>query len=228
MGARASAAQEVAVVTYAAPQGTEAAVLAEGQALRFGRSADCEIRIGFAPEADIEVPRVAGRLIASNGRVVVESGATSGHRAIEVQLEDRRIQVAIGEAWSPPDPKFQVCVRTSTSLWKLEVTTRSEQIALRAMAGIDVPTSQLNLELNGRQQLILNAYFEPIRRGKAEPATHREVAAALNYHPNTVRDVLYEIWALMFEQGVPMIDVSDKRVAVVEAARVHGLYSRAN
>jgi hypothetical protein len=49
------------------------------------------------------------------------------------------------------------------------------------------------------------------------------VAAALNYHPNTVREVLYEIWALMFAEQIPMPDVSDKRVAVVEAARVHGM-----
>jgi hypothetical protein len=38
-----------------------------------------------------------------------------------------------------------------------------------------------------------------------------------------VREILYEIWARMFAQQVPMPDVSDKRVAVVEATRVHGL-----
>jgi hypothetical protein len=66
------------------------------------------------------------------------------------------------------------------------------------------------------------------RTGTHGTSHHREVAAALNYHPKTVRKILYEIWALMFAHEVPMPDVSDKRVAVAETARVHGQLSKPN
>jgi hypothetical protein len=79
------------------------------------------------------------------------------------------------------------------------------------------------LDLNEREFAVLTAYCEPPNRSRSEPATHKEVAAALNYHPNTVREILYEIWAQMLELQIPMPDVSDKRIAVVEATRLHGL-----
>jgi hypothetical protein len=87
----------------------------------------------------------------------------------------------------------------------------------------DPPTSHYALDLTDLQRTVLDTYFQPLRQGRIEPATHREVAVKLSYHPNTVREALYEIWTLMFQQGVPMPDISDKRVAVVEAARVHGI-----
>jgi hypothetical protein len=73
------------------------------------------------------------------------------------------------------------------------------------------------------QRRVVAAYMEPLRHGRLEPATHREVAAALSYHPNSAREALYEVWARMFAAGIPMPDVAEKRVAVVEAVRLHRL-----
>jgi hypothetical protein len=89
--------------------------------------------------------------------------------------------------------------------------------------GEDPPTERLPFDLNDFQRKVLIEYAVPMSNGRGEPATHREVATRLSFHPNTVRETLYDIWTHFFEMGVPMIDVDDKRVAVVEAARLHGI-----
>jgi hypothetical protein len=62
-----------------------------------------------------------------------------------------------------------------------------------------------------------------LQRGRLEPATHTEAAARLSYHPNSVREALYDVWSRMFAAGIPIPDISDKRIAVVEAIRINGL-----
>ena len=217
---------ERAVVTYPAPHGVEAFTLRDGEIVQFGRGSECEIRFGYAPTPDQGVPRVAGCLLASNQRVFVESSAQLGHRALTVRSHDGvTVQLAVGEGHSPRVNQFEVLVPGDASPWKLGVTVRPAARVGMVAASPDPPTKRHTLELTDLQRMVLVAYFEPITKGRLEPATHREVATALSYHPNTVREILYEVWALMFAEQIPMPDVSDKRVAVVEAARVHGLLS---
>jgi hypothetical protein len=174
------------------------------------------------------VPKVAGQLIVIDGRVFIESSPTIGHRALEVQAANRSVQIPIGEGYSPRDAKYDVVVRGTTVPWKLTVTIREQPDMLGRSDASDPPTFHYSLALTDLQRAVLDAYSEPLRQGRAEPATHRDVAFVLNYHPNTVREALYEIWTLMFAQGVPMPDISDKRAAVVEAARVYGVVEDEN
>ena len=214
---------EVALVTFPAPHGIEAVTLIEGSVVSFGRGIDCEIRFGFAPQPDQEVPRLAGQFAVINRRVFVESAATIGHRAIEVRSDEQAVQVPVGEGYSPRQSHFDVLVRGTASPWKLHVTVRSEPQLHGRHDAIDPPTSHYSLSLTDLQRTVLSSYARPLKNGRMEPATHKDVAGELSYHPNTVREALYEIWAMMFEQGIPMPDISDKRFAVVEAARIHGL-----
>jgi hypothetical protein len=92
----------------------------------------------------------------------------------------------------------------------------------------DRSTRQISVVFTPMQRRVLRAYVEPMRRGRLEPATHREVAEALSYHQNSAREALYEAWARLFAAGVPMPDVSDKRVAVAEAIRLHRLLEDAD
>ena len=214
---------ERAVVTFPAPHGTEAITLCDGDTASFGRGAECRIRFGYAPVPDEGVPRVAGSLLATHGRIFIESATQPGHRALELRCTEKVTQITAGEGFSPRESQFELLVRGEGTPWKLSVTVRP---ALEPSAGSrsdDPPTRRFSLDLTESQYAVLAAYCEPPGRTRSEPATHREVAAALNYHPNTVREILYEIWARMFAEQVPMPDVSDKRVAVVEATRVHGL-----
>jgi hypothetical protein len=215
---------ERAVVTFPAPHGTDAITLCDGETASFGRGAECRIRFGYAPVADEGVPRVAGHLLALKGRVFIESATQPGHRALELLTDGAATtQIAAGEGFSPRAGCFDLLVRGQDAAWKLSVTVRQALESSTGALSVDPPTKKFSLGLTETQYAVLAAYCEPPSRGRSEPATHREVAAALNYHPNTVREILYEIWARMFAEQVPMPDVSDKRVAVVEATRVHGL-----
>jgi hypothetical protein len=215
---------ERAVVTYLAPHGTDALTVCDGDLVLFGRGAECHIRFAYAPVPDEGVPRVAGSLLAANGRIFVEGAAQPGHRALELRTgSGTTVQIAVGEALSPREDQFDLFVHGTGALWKLTVTVRTSPRLFVSEGRNDPPTRRHELALTEMQRAVLAAYSEPITRGRAEPATHKEVAATLNYHPNTVREVLYEIWALMFAEQIPMPDVSDKRVAVVEAARLHGM-----
>ncbi len=214
---------ERAVVTFPAPHGTDAITLCDGETASFGRGAECRIRFAYAPIPDESVPRVAGSLVAVNRRVFIESATQPGHRALELRSGQETTQIAAGEGFSPRQSQFDLFVRGEDSVWKLGITVRQTPEVSETTVFDDPPTKRFSLELTDAQYAVLAAYCEPPGRGRSEPATHKEVATALNYHPNTVREILYEIWARMFAQQVPMPDVSDKRVAVVEATRVHGL-----
>lgn len=213
---------ERAVVAFPAPHGVDAVTLCDDSTTAFGRGAECEVRFGYAPTPDNALPRTAGRLVVANHRVFVESAAQEGHRALELITADGIRQLGAGEGFSPRDNHFEVLIRGEKT-WKLAVTVRSDDLPAAPHSTPDPPTRRFSLDLTEQQFAVLTAYCEPPGRTRAEPATHKEVAAKLNYHPNTVREILYDIWAKMFEQQVPMPDVSDKRIAVVEAARNHGL-----
>ncbi len=212
------------MVTYPAPHGTEALVLHDGDVVRFGRGSECEVRFAYAPTADPGVPRVAGCLVVSHRRVFVESSDQLGHRALTVRADEGgTVQIPVGEGHSPRTARFEVLVPGEVEPWRIALTVRASPAGDPRPTSDDPPTRRHSLTLTPLQRTVLAAYSEPLARGRLEPATHREVGTALSYHPNTVREVLYEIWAEMFAEQIPMPDVSDKRVAVVEAARVHGL-----
>ena len=113
-------------------------------------------------------------------------------------------------------------VRGTDQIWKLVVTVRADEPALRREPA-GPPTRTYVLELTPMQRKVVEAYLEPLQRGRLEPATHKEAAARLSYHPNSVREALYDVWSRMFAAGIPIPDISDKRIAVVEAVRIHGL-----
>lgn len=213
-----------AAITFAAPHGAECVVLGDGDIVGFGRGAACGIRFAFAPEADPGVPRWAGRFIAAGGRLFIESAAEIGHRSISVQTPGApAVQLARGEGHSPAGSEWWVTVHGEVSTWRLTVNVREPDAVV--VHADDAPTHRFTLQLTPHQRRALDAYSAPLRRGRLEPATHREAALALGCHPNSAREAIYEIWARMFAAAIPMPDVGDKRIAVVEAARLHGLLS---
>src|SRR6478672_101043 len=186
---------ERAAVIYPAPHGSESFLLRDGDVVDFGRGVDCPIRFAYAPiRPAIEI-------------------AVPGSPAVPV---------ALGEAHSPRAPRFAVHVRGTNQIWKLVVTVRADGPALRREP-VGPPTRTYVLELTPMQRKVVEAYLEPLQRGRLEPATHKEAAARLSYHPNSVREALYDVWSRMFAAGIPIPDISDKRIAVVEAVRIHGL-----
>jgi len=214
---------ERAGVTFEAPQGTESVVLCDTDVAEFGRAGTCRVRFGYAPVADLGVPRVAGRLVVAAGRVFVEALDVAGRSALEIVAAGRPpVMLAAGDGFAPSETAFRVIVHGQTRSWPLDVAVRPDSHLLSPDT-TDEPTRTHVLTLTDSQHRIIDAYMEPVRRGRLEPATHREVADALGCHQNSAREVLYSVWSVLFAAGVPMPDVADKRVAVVEAIRLHRL-----
>lgn len=212
-----------AAVTFEAPHGTESRVLCDGEIVQFGRSAECPIRFAYAPLVDAGVPRVAGRLILAGGRVFVEASDAAGRPALEVVASGRPpVLLAAGDGFAPAESQFRIIVHGQSATWPLDVAAAARSTTSSSDAG-EVPTARHSLELTDAQRRVIEAYIAPLQRGRLEPATHREVAERLGLHQNTAREVLYSVWSSLFSAGIPMPDVADKRVAVVEAIRLHRL-----
>ena len=212
-----------AAVTFEAPHGVECAVLDDGDVVAFGRAGSCGVRFAHAPVADTGVARVAGRLVVAAGRVFVEASDQPGRSALEVSADGRPpVLIGSGDGFAPSESEFRITVHGQQRSWPLDVVIAPETSALVSPDGGD-PTVTHHLELTGSQRRVLDAYLDPLRRGRLEPATHRQVADVLGCHQNSAREVLYSVWSSLFAAGVPMPDVADKRVAVCEAVRLHKL-----
>jgi hypothetical protein len=233
-GAREGSDQTTATVTFSMPHDDVGCLhLGDGDIVEFGRAATCGIRLAFAPAADMAVPRIAGRLVTAGGRVFVEVADAPKRPSVQIHMEGRPVvSVGVGDAFSPAEDQFRVVIQGSQQMWPLDVrvhrrtgdTPEAGHDQSEAAEDPEVPaTHTYDVPFTDLQERVLHAYLEPLTRGRLEPATHREVAAALSYHPNRVREVLYDIWALLFHTGVPLPDIGEKRVAVVEAVRLHRL-----
>lgn len=212
-----------AAITFPAPHGMESVVLQDGDLVEFGRGSTCAVRFGYAPIADVGVPRVAGRLVVAAQRLFVESTDLVGRRSLEVTMHGRPpLLLGVGDGFSPAEQEFAISVHGDRQTWRLSIAVRRSSGTIGHLESEPL-TSVFDLSLTPLQRRVAVAYAEPLYRGRVEPATHREVAAALSYHPNSAREALYEVWAKMFAAGVPMPDVADKRVAVAEAIHLHRL-----
>ena len=179
------------------------------------------------------MPRTAGRIVVRDGRAWVHSATEPGHRVLQIQRPASPPEgLPHGEARAPAEPQFSVLVNGESTVYRLTVSqrldtpdTNTDSVAADADAdaGGDPETTRHVVSLTDRQREIIDTYLAPVRRGRPEPATHAEVAAELHLAANTVRSVLYDIYEKLFLAGIPMVDHSDKRVAVVDAFRLHGI-----
>ena len=209
---------------FLTPSGEALVSVYDGDSAAFGRSGDCEIRFGFAPEIDRTVPRIAGRLSVHHQRTWVESCTAPGGRVLQIVPDaGPPMPLAHGEGHAPACSRFCIVVAGETQRYTLSVT----QSPLTSIVRSDAPTADRTIDhrvsLSEREREVICAYLAPVRRGMPEPASHREVSKALSWSPNYVRSVLYDVFETLFVAGIPMPEHSDKRVAVVEAARLHDL-----
>jgi hypothetical protein len=219
----------VAAVVFEGPLGPEGVVITEamGPAVTFGRGAPCQIRFGYAPEADIRLARHAGALLLANGRVLVESSGEAHHPALQVRSPSRPpVEVSGGEAYAPGEIEFDVVVRGERE-WLLSVRTRRWRPPPSPgpgdAGGGEPATYRPGFSLSPYELDLLRAYLAPMRDGRLEPATHAEVAAAMHYSVTKVRVDLYAVWARMVTEGLAVTPYPDKRLAVARAALAYGL-----
>jgi hypothetical protein len=191
----------------------------------FGRAAECPVRFAHQPVADASVPRVAGRIAAADGRLLVEN--LSDRVAFDLKTPDGPLEtVRPGALLSPAAPSFEVVYRSATDVHVVLVQGEATPRPLPPPVvprDCDQPPTRVVPELTDRQWQVLDAYTEPLRHGRTAPATHKQVASRLNWGYNTIRIECNAIWAAFRVAGVSMREFRDKRDAVIDAAIRHRL-----
>jgi hypothetical protein len=197
--------------------------------LRFGRSSQCDVRVGHQPVADRSVPRVAGAIAVLDGRVAVDN--LSDRVAFDVKTADGPLEaVRPGALLAPAAERFEIVVGGTDGIHVIAVHRQAEVQRLpepapdaeRAAAAGEPPT-MVEPALTPRQWQILEAYTAPLRAGGTTPATHAQVAAEVHWGYSLVRLECHAIWAAFRLAGVPMRGFPDTRDAVVDAAVRHRL-----
>ncbi|NLA36548.1 MAG: hypothetical protein GX868_12825 [Actinobacteria bacterium] len=208
--------------------------LRDNDVLAFGRGVDCALRFGHAPVRDRALLHVCGWLVVANGRIIVQAadhlrGAVEDpsviHRPLVVTPDlGQPRYLASGELWGPNAEIFTVTARGEHS-WSLDVVNFRD-LATDLDGAAQLPSVLHRVELDDELWTVLAAYAEPVRRGERMPATHDQVAAAINWNRMTARRRLERIYDEFYLRRIEMPDVSDMRVKVVEAAMSHGLLGR--
>ncbi|HEX6423237.1 MAG TPA: hypothetical protein VFZ79_07135 [Acidimicrobiales bacterium] len=192
--------------------------------LRFGRSTQCELRFGHQPLADLSVPRVAGAVVAVDGRVGVDN--LSDKVAFDVKTADGPLEtVRPGGLVAPAGDRFEIVFVGSLDTHVIAVHRQTEprRLGIEPPVPDDEPPTMLEPQLTARQWQILEAYTEPLRSGATTPATHAQVAARVHWGYSLVRRECHAIWAAFRMAGVPVRAFPDRRDAVVDAAIRHRL-----
>ena len=196
--------------------------------LLFGRSAQCDIRVGHQPLADRSVPRVAGTVAVLDGRVAVDN--LSERVAFDLKTADGPLEaVRPGALLAPAADRFEIVVGGTDGAHVVAVHRQAEvqrlvEPAPDAGAGTaGEPPTMVEPALTARQWQILEAYTAPLRAGGTTPATHAQVAAEVHWGYSLVRLECHAIWAAFRLAGVPMRRFPDTRDAVVDAAVRHRL-----
>jgi hypothetical protein len=210
-------------VVFDAPDGTEAARItaAAGPLVPFGRGGNCTIRFGHAPRPDLRLARRAGTFVITADRIAVESSRQPDHAPLQIRAPGRPpVEISGGEIYAPSGVEFEVVAR-GDRLWTM--TVRVRRFGPVPTTDTEPPTDRYALELSRHEQDVLAAYVAPQRAGLLEPATHAQVAESLHYSSTKVRFDLYSIWAKLVAAGVPVPDLTDKRLAVGRAVLMNNI-----
>lgn len=212
------------VLATLAWEGGAAFVTSRRPRLLFGRAARCDVRFGHQPLADRAVPRIAGAVVALDGRVGVDN--LSDKVAFDVKTADGPLEtVRPGALAAPAGDRFEILFAGSLATHVVAVHRQAEPRRLvtpEPVAGDDPPTA-LEPQLTARQWQVLEAYTAPLRAGATTPATHAQVASQVHWGYSLVRVECHAIWAAFRVAGVPMRAFPDRRDAVVDAAVRHRL-----
>lgn len=200
----------------------EVRVIGADRPVTFGREPTAHLRIGHAPVYDDVVPKLAGRVFAMDGRVVVENLHDS--LALDVRVDGRALLAVPPGHWhAPPERTFDVLV-TGTFTYELAVTVNSAGNPTRVV-GVGEPDSPepptgARPRLTDRQRRILDSYVAPLATG-GHPASHQQVAESLGISRSLVRLECHRIWSELLVAGVPMRDYGDPRDLIADAWARH-------
>jgi hypothetical protein len=195
-----------------AHQGTDRQ-LARGEALTFGRGADCTIRL----PNDSHISRTAGSITVLEDCVLIRNHSSTKPFVLRpVAGEDRVVEP--GEAvTSLPHRRLQIVIAgmagTAVHL-DLEVSgvTSTAGPADTKAPTSDVVTMTAPFPLTRAQRRVIEALCAPMvsRRGAdAAPASYHQIGTALNLSPQYVRKVIQTVRETLTGHGVPDLVTDD-------------------
>ena len=195
--------------------GDVARQLAPGEEMTFGRGLHVDLRLAADPP-DLLVSRRAGLIRCLPDAVLVSNVSSRGTLRLSASGAPSR-EIGPGEAiTSEPHRTFRVTVVGNYGrTYDLDVDARAlptPGVALAAVVpGPDQTVATSPIELSATQRRVLSALCAPLLKtvgAPANPASAREIGAALGLQPNYVRNVLKEIREELSSYGVPGL-VSD-------------------
>jgi hypothetical protein len=197
-------------------------VLDAGRDVTFGRAPTATLRIGHAPVYDDVVPKLAGKVFAHDGRVIVAN--LHEVLALDIRVDGRPlISVAPGDWHSPREGTYDVLV-TGTYTYELAITVNTASNPTRVVDPAAVhspePPTGARPRLTDRQRLILDAYVAPLAGGGAA-ASHQQVAETVGVSRSLVRLECHRIWSELLVAGVPMRTLGDARDEIADAWARH-------
>lgn|GEM_PF-1896327 len=226
-----SVSNERAVATFLRDKRPVALPILDGEIVPFGRGNPGDpkhIRIGNWPKpADLSVPRTAGYLIAVNQRIIVDCAEPIADRQIVPvpllieQAGESDYLMPVGTAFAPAVRRFAVYLQSlKGSLFSIEIAVRPRSFVPLPLGE---PSIRQVITLTEEEREVVRRYREPISDGEQAPASHTQVAAALEAHRNTAANRITAVWDKLWDSGVPMHQSTDKATAVIRTLAAHGI-----
>ena len=197
-------------------------IVPAGGTVSFGRQPGLDLRIGHVPVYDDIVPRLAGKVFAHEGRLVVANLDDS--LALDLRIPGRPLQsIGPGEWHSPRDRTYDIVI-TGTFTYELSVTVNTSGTTTHIFGPDEPlpaePPTGARPQLTDRQRKILDAYVAPLADGGLT-APHQRVADELGLSRSLVRLECNRIWSELLVAGVPMRDLGEARDEIADAWARH-------
>jgi hypothetical protein len=180
-------------------------LLGVGEVASFGRDPAASLRIGAAPLHDAGVPRLAGRVVAVDGRVVVEN--LDETHCLTVTVAGRgAVTVPPGGHDAPEARSFDVAVEGDVGTYVVSVTVDARRLPPK-------------VRLPAEQRRVLDAYVGGHGADAGVAPTHEQVAERLGITAAAARAECQRIVGELRLAGIELRDLGDPRDVVVDAWR---------
>lgn len=198
--------------------GDAQASLEEGQRVRLGRSAVCDLQVGVGGDSgpeDLGVSRTAATISMQDGRLWIRNDSASQPVYLVPETGPTRVLENQDEIASLPIDKVTVQlrgrIRTHDVLVELEA---SPQLGQTRPIPTDGPETQYLLEFTNAERRILTALCEPLLTGRgdsARPASYAQAAERLFLSRSRVENCIADLVKKYASAGVPGLEGPEAR-----------------
>jgi hypothetical protein len=208
----------------------------EGDEVRLGRSATCDVQVGLADDdgtpEDLGVSRRAATVSVRDGRVWVRNDSTSQPVYLVPDTGSTRVLEGLDEVASLPTDRvtvqFRGRIRTHDVVVELDGPDRRAVIGSASATGRE---TQYLLEFSRAERRILTALCEPLlvdRGDKARPASYAQAASRVFLSRSRVENCASDLVRKFASAGVPNLEGPEAKDNLCRYAVRSGSITRAD